>query len=69
MSELVTYNTGTPTKVGVYACRIEDPQFPDLKKDAFLFWSEASWWYPGSDQRFRGKLYGWVGPLQRRITE
>ncbi len=65
---MVTYETGTPTERGVYACRIDHPDMPGVLKDIFLMFIESRWGYLGSDQPFRGAVHGWIGPLQRRMT-
>lgn len=62
---LVTYNTGEPEEVGVYACRVPMAESPGLHEDEFLMWFNGSWGYLGSDARYRGTVIGWVGPLQR----
>lgn len=61
------YNTGTPTKTGVYACVVDDSRDPNglLTTDKFLIYYNG-WSYPGSDQKFRGTVYGWIGPLPRK---
>lgn len=61
---IVTYNTGEPEEVGVYACRVP-MELPGLHTDIFLFWINGKWGYLGSDQNYRGTVVGWVGPLQR----
>lgn len=70
---LVQYNTGTPPCPGVYACRVDHRQLPGLYADLFLMWCSDGrgnvlnrWGYLGSDQLFRGPVYGWVGPLARK---
>ena len=64
---LVKYTKGEdPTSIGVYACRIPMDDTV-LFKDVFLMWHEGRWWYTGSDQRYRGEVTGWVGPLERRM--
>ena len=70
MAELVKYNKGQPTEQGVYACRVENPDagFP-LLHDRFLIWINGRWSYLGSDQYYRGKVLGWVGPLQRKMEK
>lgn len=67
---MIKYSQGDPAAMGVYAVRAEDPMAPGsgLLRDLFLMWSEASWWYLGSDARFRGPVLGWIGPLQRRMS-
>lgn len=52
-------------KVGVYAVRIYDPDFPGLRKDEFLMWMGGKWSYLMSDQIYRGEVLAWVGPIPR----
>jgi hypothetical protein len=66
---LVTYSTGEPNAIGVYACRVDHLHGDGLLSDIFLMRSEGQWWYLGSDQKFRLRVHGWIGPLQRRISE
>lgn len=56
---------GLPQQTGVYACRIDDPRGSGLVVDIFLSWFNGQWSYLGSDQRFRGEVHGWIGPLPR----
>jgi hypothetical protein len=65
---MIYYETDTPTETGVYACRVPDDIRLGLAKDVFLMWFDSRWGYLGSDQRYRGEVLGWVGPLQRRIS-
>lgn len=64
----ITYQTGTPDKTGVYACRVESvdglPEPFDVE-DKFLMWHDNRWWHIGSSQSFRPQVYGWIGPLER----
>ncbi len=67
---MIKYNTtGSPTKSGVYACRIYHPDDPTgfLLKDEFLLYYEENWSYLGSDMNYRDKVLGWIGPLQRKL--
>ena len=75
---LVRYNVGSPTETGVYACRVPNQLAyankvpilgirPTDVEDKFLMWHEGKWWYLGSDQRYRGPVLGWVGPLERKV--
>lgn len=65
---MITYESEKdPHEVGVYACRIADPQGSGLIKDQFLMWRGFRWWYLGSDQRCSAEVFGWVGPLSRRL--
>jgi hypothetical protein len=64
-SLVLTYEEeSVPSKAGVYACRVPDKQV-SLLLDRFLVWYQGSWYYPSSDQRFRGEVKGWIGPLPR----
>lgn len=54
-----------PSETGVYACRV--PMTDVLYKDEFLMWFGGCWNHLGSDQRYRGEVIGWIGPLQRRM--
>lgn len=65
---MISYKTGcNPEERGVYACRIENPDVPQLLKDVFLMWFDNQWGYTGSDQKYRGEVLGWIGPLQRKL--
>lgn len=62
---MIEYNIDNdPTEIGVYACRVPDMGF---SKDIFLLWFDGRWSYVGSDQRYRGHVNGWIGPLQRKL--
>lgn len=64
---MINYNTkDQPTEMGVYACRVES-DIQGWYDDEFLFWQSGRWGYISSDQRYRGKVLGWIGPLQRRM--
>lgn len=69
MSIVVTYLTGFDPSfhmVGVYAVRIENDVLPlPYLRDEFLMWQDGKWWHLGSDQHFRGRVHGWIGPLER----
>ena len=65
---MIRYNeSDDPTESGVYACRVPSDHCPGLYTDIFLMWMDGKWGYLGSDQRYRGHVAGWVGPLQRRM--
>lgn len=64
----VEYTTGAnPTKTGVYACRTPHPIAPNLTEDKFLMWFDGRWAHLGSDQNYRGEVFGWIGPLPRKL--
>lgn len=66
---MIYYNTlSDPTTTGVYACRVPMDQCPGLYEDKFLMWFEGNWSYLSSDAKYRGEVTGWIGPLQRRMT-
>lgn len=55
-----------PTEMGVYACRVPSDVLPEpFCSDIFLIWDNGYWYYQFSDQRYRGKVVGWIGPLPR----
>lgn len=64
MAERVKYQTGNPSEAGVYAVRVEG-MYGNLLRDSFLTWNDGRWCQPGSDQYHRGRVYGWIGPLER----
>lgn len=68
----VTWTSGQtcPKVSGVYATRIPHDATPTLCQDRFLFWDEdvAQWFHVGSDQRYRGVVVVWAGPLRRKHT-
>ncbi len=74
----VSYETGLPVEIGVYACRVpmvgNDGQFivrnckrsPEyLLEDVFLLWDGRHWYHSGSSVRFRLDVKFFIGPLQR----
>lgn len=72
MSERIQYQSGNPTQTGVYACRVEVAG--GLFEDKFLLWyagtgkyegGQGKWYYLRSDQRYRGNVPLWLGPLPR----
>ncbi len=69
MSIVMRYSTDASPSVhmvGVYAVRIECDVLPlPFLRDEFLMWMNGKWSYLGSDQPFRGHVYGWLGPLER----
>lgn len=65
----VNMGQGDPEETGVYAVRVHDPLLPGFMKDLFLMWMHGKWTYLRSDQRFRGPILQWVGPIPRRIKE
>lgn len=65
---MIKYDTVIePIKNGVYACRVPCNKVDGLYEDKFLMWFDGRWSHIGSDQRYRGIVAGWIGPLQRRM--
>lgn len=58
-----------PTETGVYACRVPHGYAKGFHTDVFLMWMDGRWSHVGSDQNYRGDVTGWIGPLQRRMTD
>ena len=61
MTNSIEINTGKPDKAGMCVCYIESEVggYPDKK---LLMWFDG-WWYPSSDQKFRGVVFGFIGPI------
>ena len=51
-----------PTIKGLYVAYV-DGEFPVSANRILLFWDGSRWSYQLSDQFYRGKVYGHVGPL------
>jgi hypothetical protein len=66
MKEIVSDYSGQfdPVQTGVYACRVES-DMEGFHQDCFLMRSEDKWFYCMSDQKYRGQVFGWIGPLPR----
>lgn len=52
--------TGSPTTDGIHACYIDNPVLPAYTERVLLMWFHGQWTYPRSDQKYRGRVYGWV---------
>jgi len=63
---MLRYDSGTPRESGVYACRIKEEGYAHWK-DFFLFYDSHNWYYLASDQKYRGDVPYFLGPLQRRM--
>jgi hypothetical protein len=59
---------GEPALKGLYVAYVDDEHVTRFAKRTFLMWM-GQWSYPGSDQNFRGHVYGWVGPLPAMALE
>jgi len=54
---------GEPPRPGLYVAYIsENFQSRFLEKKLLVYYG-GSWTYSGSDQKCRGTVYGWIGPL------
>lgn len=54
-----------PTTDGIYAVRTPNYDLPGYDKDIFVQLLNGRWTHIGSDQRFRGDIFGWAGPIPR----
>ena len=61
------YRQGTPEGPGVFSCRVHYAEVKPLMQDCFLVWAVNSWYWPISNEKFNGTVFGWVGPLDRRL--
>lgn len=72
---IITYSTdGDPVEKGVYACLTplyseDGREIGSLTEDKFFLWDGKDWFFRFSDQRYRGEVLGWIGPLQRKLRE
>jgi hypothetical protein len=67
--KMIRYNTeNDPDERGIYACRVPADNLPGFHTDKFLMWFKDEWSHIGSDQKYRGEVTGWIGPLQRRMN-
>lgn len=53
---------GDPPRAGTYIAYV-DGEVPRWAKRMMLFWDGARWGYPLSDQKYRGPVHAWIGPL------
>jgi hypothetical protein len=52
-----------PHAPGLYVAYV-DSDFGELLTERILLtWDSKQWHYPMSDTRYRGHVYGWIGPL------
>lgn len=51
-----------PPQKGLYVAYV-DGDYPIAANRMLLIWSGTDWEYQLSDQRYRGNVYAWVGPL------
>jgi len=54
--------TGEPVEEGLYVTFV-DALIEKNTQRILLLYVQGLWGYPGSDQLYRGKIYGWIGPL------
>ena len=52
-----------PTRAGLYVAYVNDPQLTTVAARIFLMCHNGQWYRQLSDQRYRGTVYQWVGPL------
>ena len=60
----VSITTGDhPKKDGMYVAYVDPDVDVPFAQKKFLIWSKGQWGHCGSDQNFRGAVYGFIGPL------
>lgn len=52
----------TPTEPGAYVAYVNG-LMPKVADRVILHWDGEHWCHPWSDQKYRGHVYGWIGPL------
>ena len=53
---------GIPIRSGLYVAYVNGPV--EISADrVLLMWFDGQWFYPKSDQAYRGHIYGYLGPL------
>lgn len=62
-------SVGQPLADGQYVCYVDNRLLPAFTERKILMWFKGQWSYPMSDQTYRGRIYGWIGPLPVRKTE
>jgi hypothetical protein len=58
-----------PEFAGVYVAYV-NPAHPEIPRaDRIILLYHVDWFYQGSDQKYRGIVYGYVGPLPHMPLE
>jgi len=57
------YKEGNPPTAGMYLAYVDDQFQTTFAARILLLWHGRQWNYPMSDARYRGHVYGWIGPL------
>jgi hypothetical protein len=52
-----------PASDGLFVCYVDNDMLPAFTERKMLMWFKGEWTYPMSDQGYRGKIYGYLGPL------
>lgn len=52
----------SPVQTGLYLI-FADPKVGIHTTRMLMLWINDRWCYPSSDQNYRGKVYGWLGPI------
>ena len=56
--------TGDPSQNGLYVAYVQPSAELSIWPDKmFLSWYETQWYHTGSDQKYRGEVFGHLGPL------
>ncbi len=52
-----------PASDGLFVCYVDNPLLPEFTDRLILMRFKGEWTYPMSDQKYRGMIYGYLGPL------
>lgn len=66
---VVPYTDGTPTEPGLYVAYVNGPVKVAADRKLLMWMPDGGWSYPGSDQKYRAHVYGYVGPLESLMLE
>lgn len=56
-------NFTDPESNGVYVAYVDHENGGKFAAKIILVFQDGEWYYLGSDQRYRGEVHGWIGPL------
>ena len=54
---------GTPPANGMYVAFVNGEYIETYAARELLMWINGQWGYRKSAERYRGHVYGWIGPL------
>lgn len=61
MGNDIKINKGLPEKFGMYVVYVF--LIKSIIERKLLMFCNDVWFYPSSDQKYRGEILGWIGPL------